>query len=36
MVVDLAQKCINLMEACHHPSVLVTRGGRGPCLKQAS
>jgi hypothetical protein len=18
---------------CHHPSVLVTRGGRGPCLK---
>ena len=21
---------------CHHPSVLVARGGRGPCLKQAS
>jgi hypothetical protein len=21
---------------CHHTSVLVTRGGRGPCLKQAS
>jgi hypothetical protein len=21
---------------CHHPSVLVTRGGRGPCMRQAS